>query len=82
MIADPVLHGWPERALCAYDMHIELARPRHDQCTILTCDMKRFAWTGLAQIGHDPVCTIDECPECVKGMPSRYSFLDGSSVSS
>ncbi|MCX4097123.1 hypothetical protein [Nocardia sp. alder85J] len=61
---NPVFHQWPGHSLTPAQMHGELNR-RHADCTLEACDMKRYCWTRLIDLGHPhPGLPAVDCQTC------------------
>ncbi len=53
--------------MSAAQMHREIARDRHADCTVRTCEMLRGCWTRLIEMGHPhPTDLPDDCPICTR----------------
>ncbi|MBF6329965.1 hypothetical protein [Nocardia transvalensis] len=60
-----MFHRLPGHAMSPRLMHLELRSERHADCTLETCDMKRFCWIRLIELGHlHPGDSPDDCPRC------------------
>ncbi|MCM6779048.1 hypothetical protein NDR87_36805 [Nocardia sp. CDC159] len=60
-----IFHRIPGHAMSPERMHLEVRHERHADCTLGTCDMKRFCWIRLVELGHPhPGDSPSECPRC------------------
>lgn len=67
MATDPVQHQYPNHALSPVQMHREIARDLHADCTVPTCEMLRGCWTRLIETGHPhPTDSPADCPACAR----------------
>ena len=57
------LHQYPDRDLPPAQLHQELAKVRHADCTHADCEMTRYCWHRLVELGHRPrgACTVPGC---------------------
>ncbi|MCX4094669.1 hypothetical protein [Nocardia sp. alder85J] len=61
---NPVFHQWPGHLLTPTQMHAELNK-RHADCTLERCEMKRYCWTLLIDLGHpEPTSRAADCLAC------------------
>jgi len=59
----PRAHGYPAHALGMPQMHMELAS--HHDCAIADCDLKRYCWNTLINLGHlHPGGDPNDCMLC------------------
>jgi len=67
---NPAHHQFPGDALSLAQMHHELTRDVHADCTLQTCEMLRGCWIVLTSLGHPhPFNSPDECPQCSEPTP-------------
>lgn len=60
-----LFHQYPERELAPRQMHYELTMARHKYCSLESCEMVRYCWHRLLDLGHPhPAVTSDDCATC------------------
>ena len=67
MAADRIEHRGPSNAMAPAQMHREISRDLHADCTVGTCEMLRGCWTRLIETGHPhPTDSPADCSTCTK----------------
>ncbi|WP_280389634.1 hypothetical protein [Nocardia wallacei] len=66
MRSNPVVHQLPGHLITVEQMHAELQKAQHEDCTLSSCDMVEYCWRHLKESGHSPEVPAVDCPKCRK----------------
>ena len=73
--SNPVLHELPNQSMTPAQMHRELNKEIHADCTLKTCAISRYCWVSLKELSHaHPHDMPEDCGMCTprpEGVPSE-----------